>query len=475
MTDPSVNVAENARQTARTLPSPTGSPTAAGPGAGLRSLGARQCPNCGAYASDHTSVCPECGESLQRRAKKIRCLRCGQPASSELTICPHCGRELRPAPPRLLTWGAPAALAALFLLVMALRWDNGNPLVWARDRLAAGFTVVGERIEPEIVLVVTPLAPDREAGHGEGPGAALAIESAYRAQAQMQGAPANPPPSDNTGDGSTGDGGAPAAAGGEAAAVVDLPTATATEAPTATPEATATPAPTQTPEPTATPEPTLEPTPATIDYVVSRGDTLVSIAARYDVDVDELMAANDIGERDVFVIQPGQVLVIPAPPTPTAELPTPTVEPPTPEPTPTPGAVPTARPRATASPIPAQGGMRLEAPVLLGPEDGARVSCAETATLRWQRVPFARDSDKYVLHLGFVGGRSPGGDEQIVWILAQSRPVTSTEWELDKSLCGLAPAQYDHQWRWWVEVVGDSDGKPVQVSPASETWGFVWE
>lgn len=480
MTDPSVNVAENARQAARTLPSSTGSPTTAGLGAGLRSLGARQCPNCGAHTSDHTSVCPECGESLQRRARKIRCLRCGQSASSELTLCPHCGRELRPAPPRLLTLGAPAALVALFLLVMILRWDNGNPLVWARDRLAAGFTVVGGRIEPEIVLVVTPLAPDREVGHGEGPGAALAIESAYRAQTQLQGAPANPPASDNaeggnTEGGGTGDGSAPAAADG--AAVVDLPTATATEASTATPEATATPAPTQTPEPTATAEATLEPTPATIDYVVSRGDTLVTIAARYDVDVDELMAANDISERDVFVIQPGQVLVIPAPPTPTAELPTPTVESSTPEPTPTPDAAPTARPQPTASSSPssAQGGMRLEAPVLLGPADGARVSCDEAATLRWQRVPFVRDSDKYVLHLGFVGGRSAGGSEQIVWILAQSRPVTSTEWALDKSLCGLAPAQYDHQWRWWVEVVGDSDGKPVQVSPASETWGFVWE
>jgi LysM repeat protein len=335
-------------------------------------------------------------------------------------------------------------------------------LVWARDRLAAGFTVVGERIDPEIVLVVTPLAPGRAAGAGEGPGAALAIESAYRAQAQMQ--EATPlPPSD-----------ASAAAGGTGAAseavVIELPTATATEAATATPEATATatPAPTVTPEPTATPNLT----PVMVSYEVRRGDTLVSIAARYAVDVEELMDANDIGARDVFVIQPGQVLIIPVLATPTPELPTPT-----PEPVATAGASPTPQPRATATSAAtrAPGGMRLDAPVLLDPADGAQLRCDEPSTLRWQRVAFVRDSDRYVLHLGFVSGSSAGGEEQIVWILAQSRPVTTTEWELDEGLCGLAPAQSDHLWRWWIEVVEDRDGTAVQVSPPSATWGFSWE
>src|SRR5690606_38437690 len=114
-------------------------------------------------------------------------------------LCPHCGRELRPAPQRFLTWGVPAVLVALFLFVFITQWDSGNPLVWARDQLRAGFTVVGERIEPEIVLAVTPIAPDPERGPGDedGPGAALAIESAYRAQAALEAA-ASPPP--NAGD-----------------------------------------------------------------------------------------------------------------------------------------------------------------------------------------------------------------------------------------------------------------------------------
>lgn len=462
MTEPLGNVAERNRQTARSSPATTSSPSTSGVSAGLRSLGARQCPKCGATTSTHTSVCPECGESLQRQAKKIRCLRCGKPASSELMLCPYCGRELRPAPPRLLTLGAPTMMVALVLLVLILQWDGGNPLAWARDRLAAGFTVVGERIDPEIVLVVTPLASQRDTGPGEGPGAALAIESAYRAQSQMPGA-ANPPPSGDTNLSVEGTGAV------SEPVTIELPTATATELPTATPEATATgtPAPTQTPEPTATPNVT----PATVSYEVRRGDTLVSIAARYDVEVEELMAANDIGARDVFVIQPGQVLIVPVEPTPLPDVPTPTLEP-----TATPDTAPTAQ-RATATPAatPAQDGRQLDAPVLIGPEDGAQFSCGEPATLSWQRVPLVRDSDKYVLHLGFVSGRSAGGDEQIVWILAQPRPVTSTEWELDEGLCGLAPAQSDHQWRWWVEVMGDRDGKPVQVSLPSATWGFTWE
>ena len=348
----------------------------------------------------------------------------------------------------------------LFLFIFITEWDNGNPVVWARERLRAGFTVVGERIEPEIVLAVTPIAPDRDTGPNERPGAALAIESAYRAQAALeQTAPAS--------NEASGEGGAPGE-GGEVAVMAALPEASPTEPPTATPEPTATetPIPTETP----TPEPTATPEPVVIEYTVNRGDTLVTIAARHGVAVDELMAANNIGERDVFAIQPGQVLTIPVTPTPTSELPTPTAAP-TSAPTNTPAPQVTAAPTATV----AQGTLRLDAPVLLSPADGAQLRCDEVSTLAWQRVPFVRDSDRYILHLGFVNGRSADGDEQIVWILAQQQPVTRTEWELDDSLCGLASAQYGHQWRWWVEVVGDSEGRQVQVSPPSETWRFTWE
>ena len=204
------------------------------------------------------------------------------------------------------------------------------------------------------------------------------------------------------------------------------------------------PTPTSTPTRLITPLPT--PTATPVVYQVRAGDTLVTIASTYGVDVDALMEANEISAQDVYVIQPGQMLYVPVP---------------TPEP-----VIVSAIDPATA---------RVEAPQLLIPSAAAQVGCATGGTLIWQRVQFVKDSDKYVLHLGFVSGREANGQEIITWILAQSGPVTLTEWQLDTALCDLAPADYDHQWRWWVEVVEDTDGGTVSVSPPSEIRGFTWK
>jgi hypothetical protein len=93
----------------------------------------------------------------------------------------------------------------------------------------------------------------------------------------------------------------------------------------------------------------------------------------------------------------------------------------------------------------------------------------------WQRVQFVKDSDRYLLHLGFVSGRQENGQERVTWVLAQSSPVTMTEWELDRALCDLAPADAERQWRWWVEVVDATSGESVSVSTPSEVRGFRWE
>jgi LysM repeat protein len=227
----------------------------------------------------------------------------------------------------------------------------------------------------------------------------------------------------------------------QVAALAVSDTASATESPPVTPTVASTPAPT----PTATP----------VVYQVRTGDTLVSIASRYDVDVDELMEANEISAQDVYALQPGQMLYIPV----AVELPAPE------EPAVAIAGNPAANPVT----------MRLEAPVLLVPTDEATVGCETGGKLIWQRVQFVKDSDRYVLHLGFVNGQSSDGRENVVWILAQSGPVTQTEWELDTNLCDLAPAQSNHQWRWWVEVVEEVDGRTVPVSPPSVTRSFVWK
>jgi LysM repeat protein len=92
-------------------------------------------------------------------------------------------------------------------------------------------------------------------------------------------------------------------------------------------------------------------------YVVQSGDTLISIAGRFDVSLDDLMRANDLTDPDY--VQVGQQLVIPIgglpPVTPTFTLvPTPTdtplpFNPPTPLPSDT---APPAEPAATVGPTP---------------------------------------------------------------------------------------------------------------------------
>jgi hypothetical protein len=146
----------------------------------------------------------------------------------------------------------------------------------------------------------------------------------------------------------------------------------------------------------------------------------------------------------VYVIQPGQLLFIPLP-----------------------LATEGGAPDAADTP-------RLAAPLLVAPANGASLTCADGGTLSWQRVQFVKDSDKYVLHLGFVNGRAADGQAQVTWVLAQVRPVTQTEWTLDPSLCDLGQDAYDREWRWWVEVVEEAGGQPVAVSPPSEQRSFVW-
>ncbi len=108
--------------------------------------------------------------------------------------------------------------------------------------------------------------------------------------------------------------------------VVPTATATVTTTPTMTRSPTSTPSPTTTPSPfpTATPVPPEE-------YTIQAGDTLLSIALKFDLTVPELKDFNYL-EDDTIVV--GQALLIPPPtptpgPTPTWDLsqPTPTYAP----------------------------------------------------------------------------------------------------------------------------------------------------
>ncbi len=87
----------------------------------------------------------------------------------------------------------------------------------------------------------------------------------------------------------------------------------AAAAPSSTPVPAATELPTQTATPSTTPTPTIaaSPTVPTITYVIVAGDTLYSIAARYGVTVDDILALN--APINPNLLQQGQQLIIPIP------------------------------------------------------------------------------------------------------------------------------------------------------------------
>lgn len=477
-----------------------------------RTVGSRACPSCGSQASSQASVCPVCGQTLQDRSGRIRCRHCGERSPAELTLCPFCGRELVSAPPRIFTWGIPVVLVALFLTIVVRQADGRNPVSWVQDRLSVEGMASGEASRG-LIVVMTPAPAEEVVAGGDAAepaegdtGAAIttddgSVESGIvsaeelsttesevvseEAAAQPDDAPA---PSVETTESDAAGAAAPdndeapseavaepvtestpeatesaqdfAVSAASASTPPGLPTATPANTATATPTVTETPFPTETPASTATPTPVPMPT-----YEIQRGDTLVVIARKNDVSVDDLMRVNDISAAEAFTIQPGQKLLIPVEGSEVVE------EPATVSAAAAPAAV---SPTNTPLPTPTTPSLRLDAPILRSPEPGTPVSCSAPTSLTWLPVPFMRENDRFVLHLGFVSGRLEDGRDIVIWVLEQPFPANVTSWDMDGSLCALAPQEFKRKWHWYVEVAEEVDGELRSVSPASETWHFNW-
>lgn len=542
-------------------------------GAGVRTAGVRPCPSCHTQVSVHATVCPNCGENVAVKEKTVRCRRCRQRASSNLVVCPHCGRDLYPATTRWLTWGMPLLALVLVLALLLGRMLRGDPAQWLQrqsERMTSLVQALSSRLEPEFSVVMIPPEEDPDdplvsqaiqanaevqtsaaassqtgiiavaAKPTEAPAQEVTAEPAVTTNAP---AVTQPPPGD-----------AAAAAEVTATATAEVPTATAaaTAAPTlAQPAASATmtsgltaaaPAMTETPGPTVSLLSILEPTPsatATLAirevYEVRRGDTLFDIASRYKMSVDDLLAANNLAEDDVYTIQPGDSLNIPAPTPEIAAMatsgpaadtytvragdtllaialrlnlsvedllaannmtindarglrPGDVLELPGTESVPTPAPTPLATPTAVVAPTAAAttqltltpaltqtSTVRFEAPRLRSPQDGAKLNCTAQSTLSWVAVPNLRLADLYLVHLGYVNDISSDGQEEIIWVMTQQRPANTTSWSLDNDLCGLAPSSQGKQWRWYVEVAEKGTDGLQPLSPASTVWGFAWQ
>lgn len=205
-------------------------------------------------------------------------------------------------------------------------------------------------------------------------------------------------------------------------------------------------------------------------YTIQAGDTPIEIANTFGISVAELLAANNLSSNDARNLRVGQVLTIPgAQQADSQATPTVTVEATdTPLPSTTATSAATDTPAATPAP---EAKSRLDAPHLRSPENSNSVSCSTSNALVWQSVPFMLDNDRFVLHLGFVNGHSASGAETVTWVLEQVQAPSNTAWNMDNSLCALAPQNLGRQWRWYIEVI---DVNHNAVSPPSAVWGFSW-
>ncbi len=274
------------------------------------------------------------------------------------------------------------------------------------------------------------------------------------------------------------------------------PTLTATPfTPTATP----------TPRPTVTPTPTLTPTPIPpLEHQVQAGETLIYIAERYGVTVDDIRRLNNLS-GDLIIV--GQVLRIPVY-TPTPILATPTLPPGvTPSPTPRPDkilhvvqpgetllaiaqrygvsmqaiqaangignperiqagqtlviplATPTPAPGPTPTPTPTPV-PTYPPPPLLSPPDGARVEGAGLPVLvQWASVGLLEPSEMYEVRLFREDGVEIGRFR-----------TRATAWHIPASLLrsAMEGEAGPYIFRWTVQVVRrvvEPDGT-VRFEPA---------
>jgi len=162
---------------------------------------------------------------------------------------------------------------------------------------------------------------------------------------------------------------------------------------------------------------------------------LSSIAAKYNIPVDDIIAANNL--KDTF-LHPGQQLIIP-PPTPTPTL--------------------TATPLPTSTPTP---GLSFPAPALLFPPDAADITDTAVIELNWTAVGLLASDQYYVLRLR----TSDGSRVESLWLKTPSyRPPASwrgNQLEWDVIVLQLTTTNAD----------GSREGK-IQ-SPFSPTRTFTW-
>jgi LysM repeat protein len=182
--------------------------------------------------------------------------------------------------------------------------------------------------------------------------------------------------------------------------------------------------------------------PPQVIHEVASGETLSSIADKYDTTVEAILAANKLSSPDL--IYKGQELVVPLMP-PTA----------TPTPTPTPTLTPTPGP-----PFPA--------PALLSPANDAVFNGPDAAiVLDWASVGILNENQAYLVEVEIPSAKTP-----------LTYTTQGTSWRVSADLW---PSGQQRTLKWRVTVVGQAgttaDGQPVwkPLSQPAESRSFVWQ
>jgi len=203
--------------------------------------------------------------------------------------------------------------------------------------------------------------------------------------------------------------------------------------------------------------------PSSLEHVVRRGDTLEQIAERYGVSVEAIRIANGLPEDHVLLLD--EILIIP--------LGTPMPPTPTPTDTYTPTVTPTATATLTATatpwpdtPTPIGG---YPAPTLLAPPDGQVIENQDVVLLTWASVGVLADDEWYVLRL-----RVPGDAEQPegVW-------TKTTSWRVPADLrpsgdAAGEPLSWQVVVMRLIETLPDGSRQAEILSPLSEMRAFYW-
>jgi LysM repeat protein len=209
--------------------------------------------------------------------------------------------------------------------------------------------------------------------------------------------------------------------------------------------------------------PVVQPAPATPDpaavsstfnYTVQTGDTVTSIAILLGTTVDAILNANGLSSNDI--LRPGDVLLVPVRNVPEAVLDS-----------------------SSTEQAPAEngvgGGVEPDAeqiyiePRLIGPPDGATLSREEPVLLRWVSVDVLAPDEWYVLLINPAGGATENFFP--IW-------TKTTSHRLDMELAPNADASATYNWQVSVIRVASGAGDRYELIPMSPSSGvrtFTWQ